>query len=140
VSEEQLKVAGSGRLWPLDSPAFDAMYQTWVSDSADGVYRLDIFREPQRDGMWVCRRDETIRLPYESIIRQTADSVPYLVPEIALLFKAKHSAEAKNQADFDAMLPLLGDDALGWLEQALRRVHPGHSWIEAVASAESLQR
>jgi hypothetical protein len=61
--------------------------------------------------------------------------IPYLVPEIVLLFKAKHSAEAKNQADFDAMLPLLSDDARGWLGRALLRIHPGHAWIGAVAGA-----
>jgi hypothetical protein len=48
------EVAGSGRLWPLDSPAFEVMHQTWVSEPDSGVYRLDIFREPQSDGSWVC--------------------------------------------------------------------------------------
>jgi len=127
------EVIGSGRAWPLDSPAFDVMCQTWVSEPATGVYRLDIFREPQRDGAWVCRRDQTIRLPYEQIIRHTADGLPYLVPEIVLLFKAKHSAEPKNQADFAGALPLLSDSAAGWLRWALARVHPGHAWLSALA-------
>lgn len=128
------EVAGSGLLWPLASPAFDLMHQVWVSDPATGAYRLDIFREPQRDGMWVCRRDQGIEMPYQQIIRRTPDGIPYLVPEIALLFKAKHSALAKNQADFDASLALLDDAALGWLERALQRVHPGHAWTAAVTA------
>jgi hypothetical protein len=126
------EVIGSGRAWPLDSPAFDVMHQTWVSEPGTGVYRLDIFREPQRDGVWVCSRDETMRLPYEQIIRRTRDGIPYLVPQIALLFKAKHSAEPKNQRDFAETLPLLDDAAAGWLRQALARVHPGHAWISAM--------
>ncbi len=126
------EVIGSGRAWPLDSPAFDVMHQTWVSEPGTGVYRLDIFREPQRDGAWVCRRDETIRLPYEQIIRRTGDGIPYLLPEIVLLFKAKHSAEAKNRADFAATLPLLDGAAADWLRWALARVHPGHAWISAM--------
>jgi hypothetical protein len=125
------EVIGSGRAWPLDSPAFDVMHQTWVSEA--GVYRLDVFREPQRDGAWVCRRDETIRLPYEQIIRRTEDGIPYLAPEIVLLFKAKHSAEPKNQADFAGALPVLGGGAAGWLGWALARVHPGHAWLSALA-------
>lgn len=129
------EVAGSGQLWPGDSPAFDVMYQTWVSDPATGMYRLDIFREPQRDGQWICRRDESIRLPYDRIIRRTREHIPYVIPEIALLFKAKHSTLAKNQADFDATLPLLDDAAIGWLERALRRAHPGHAWLAALAGA-----
>ncbi len=126
------EVVGSGRSWPLDSPAFDVMHQTWVSEPGTGVYRLDIFREPQRDGAWVCRRDQAIRLPYEQIIRRAGDGIPYLVPEIVLLFKARHSAEPKNQADFAGTLPLLDDGAVGWLRWALTRMHPGHAWIGAL--------
>lgn len=128
----RFEVVGSGRAWPLDSPAFRVMHQTWVSEPLTGVYRLDIFREPQRDGAWVCRRDETITLPYERVIRRTADGIPYLAPEIGLLFKAKRAAEPKNRADFAAAAPLLGDDAIGWLRWALQRVHPGHAWIAAL--------
>jgi hypothetical protein len=128
----RFEVIGSGRSWPLDSAAFEVMHQTWVSEPVTGVYRLDIFREPQRAGAWVCRRDEAIRLPYEQIIRRSRDGIPYLVPEIALLFKARHSAEPKNQRDFAETLPLLDDAAVGWLRQALARLHPGHAWISAL--------
>jgi hypothetical protein len=132
----ELEVIGSGHAWPMDSPAFDVMHQTWVRDPAAGVYRLDIFREPQRDGAWVCRRDETITLPYTRIIRRTGDGIPYLVPEIVLLFKAKHAAEPKNQADFEKALPLLTRESVDWLSWALRRVHPGHAWIAALGEAD----
>lgn len=130
----EFEAIGWGRSWPLDSPAFDVVHQTWVRDPAAGMYRLDIFREPQRDGTWVCRRDETITLPYPRIIRRTPGGIPYLIPEIVLLFKAKHAAEPKNQADFAGTLPLLEPDAVGWLRWALARVHPGHPWIAALAA------
>lgn len=134
------EVAGEGRLWPLDSPAFEVMYQTWVSDPVTGRYLLDIFREPQLDGRWVFNRDPSIRMSYGQVILHTADGIPYQVPETVLLFKAKHSALAKNQADFDAALPLLDDAALGWLERALRQVHPGHAWTDAVTARRAAAR
>jgi len=136
----ELETIGSGHAWPLDSPAFDVMNQTWVRDPAAGVYRLDIFREPQRDGAWVCRRDQTITLPYGRIIGRTGDGVPYLVPEIVLLFKAKHAAEPKNQADFAGALPLLDPESAGWLRWALARVHPGHAWIAALGEPDAVRR
>ena len=55
----------------------------------------DILREPQRDGLWVCRRDETIALPYDQIIRHDKAGIPYLAPHIVLLLKAK-AAQAKD--------------------------------------------
>jgi hypothetical protein len=60
---------------------------------------------------------------------------PYLVPEIVLLFKARHSAEPKNQADFAGARPLLDAAAAGWLRWALARVHPGHAWLGALGQA-----
>lgn len=128
LSDFEIEVVGSGRRWPLDSPAFDVIYQTWVREPDNGVYRLDIFREPHDGDTWICRRDETIRLPYDQIILSSPDGVPYLVPEIVLLFKAKHS-RPKDQADFAGALPLLSPRRRAWLTAALTRVHPGHSWL-----------
>jgi hypothetical protein len=59
------------------------------------------------------------------------DGVPYLAPEIVLLFKAKHP-RAKDQSDFAGVLPVLGPIRRAWLAAALRRTHPGHRWITAL--------
>jgi hypothetical protein len=123
-----VEVVGSGRRWPLDHPAFDVMHQTWVRERDTGVYRLDIFREPHDGDTWLCRRDESIRLAYDEIITHSDDGIPYLVPEIVLLFKAKHH-RPKDEADFTGVLPLLSDVRREWLAAALPRVHPGHAWL-----------
>lgn len=104
------------------------MTQTWVREPGHGVYRLDIFREPHDGDTWICRRDESIRLPYDQIIATSPAGIPYLVPEIVLLFKAKQ-IRPKDQADFSGVLPLLNPVRRAWLAAALARVHPGHPWI-----------
>jgi hypothetical protein len=136
LGDYQFEVAGDGRLWSLDGPAFATLHQTWVSEPAPGrprdrVYRLDVFREPARDGRWACRRDERILVPYERVIGRDFAGIPYLAPEIALLFKAKHVRQ-KDDADFVGVLPLLTAGARGWLRHQLCRLHPGHAWIEAL--------
>jgi hypothetical protein len=126
-----------GTLWPLDSPAFSQVHQTWVSetrqDGPDGepirVYRLDVFREPQHNGRWVCRRDQSITMTYEEIIRRDPAGIPYLAPHIVLLFKAKAS-RAKDNADLAGALPLLAPAERTWLGDMLKRVHPGHEWLD----------
>ncbi len=122
-------VVGSGHWWPLDDPAFEVMHQTWVREPETGVYRLDIFREPHDGDTWICRRDDRIRFPYDRIIERTSDGIPYLVPEIVLLFKAKHE-RPKDEADFAGALPLLSPARRAWLAEALARVHPGHRWLD----------
>lgn len=123
---------GSGRRWPLDSPAASVLHQTWVREPGTNVYRLDIFREPHDGRTWICRRDETIRLPYERIIRRTPGGIPYLSPEIVLLFKAKHSHRERDRRDFAAVAALLRPEERAWLRQALGRVHAGHEWLGAL--------
>ena len=89
---------------------------------------MDIFREPHEGSTWLCRRDTSIRRPYSEIIEVTPDGVPYLVPEIVLLFKAKHS-RPKDEADFAGTLPLLNPAQRSWLAWTLAIVHPGHHWL-----------
>ncbi|MEV6195679.1 hypothetical protein AB0M19_25125 [Streptomyces sp. NPDC051920] len=124
---------GSGRIWAeAGTEALDATHQTWFRDPANGQFLFDVFREPHDGGTWICRRDETLRLPYDTIVERTTDGIPYLVPELVLLFKAKTS-RPKDQADFDGTLPLLGRARRVRLSGWLERIHPAHPWLAALA-------
>ncbi|MFE3429702.1 nucleotidyltransferase domain-containing protein [Streptomyces sp. NPDC059171] len=119
---------GGGRIWEDAGPDMPAaVHQTWLRDPATGTYLLDVFREPHDGGTWICRRDGSIRRPYDEIVHHTRDGIPYLVPELVLLFKAKHT-RPKDQADFDTTVPYLSPEQRANLAQLLDRVHPGHPW------------
>jgi hypothetical protein len=122
---------GSGRIYPLDHPAFGLTWQTWGRSRDSGIYRIDVFREPHDGGTWICRRDERIRRPYDTLILHTADQIPYLAPEVALLFKAKHRLP-KDVADFTGVLPLLPSASRAWLAGALQRLDPHNPWLAAL--------
>jgi hypothetical protein len=129
LSEFDFDVVGSGHIWPLeDQAAFDVMHQTWVRDRTTGIYYLDVFRDPHDGDVWICRRERTIRRPYTEVIKTDKDGIPYMVPEIVLLFKAKHD-RAKDNADFAEVLPSLDQDQRRWLMDAMQQVHPGHHWL-----------
>ncbi|MFG3392900.1 nucleotidyltransferase domain-containing protein [Streptomyces parvus] len=124
--------AGSGRIWEDAAPdVLAAVHQTWLRDPATGDYLLDVFREPHDGDTWICRRDESIRRPYDEIVHHTRDGIPYLAPELVLLFKAKH-ARPKDQADLDATVPYLSPEQRTSLARLLDRVHPGHPWAAAL--------
>ncbi|TNH29580.1 hypothetical protein FHG89_11915 [Micromonospora orduensis] len=121
--------AGSGRIWEDAAPeVLAAVHQTWLRDPATGDYLLDVFREPHDGDTWICRRDDGIRLPYRDVIHHTRDGIPYLAPELVLLFKAKH-VRRKDQADFDATVPHLRSTQRRSLAELLARAHPGHPWL-----------
>ncbi|TQJ46613.1 nucleotidyltransferase domain-containing protein [Streptomyces sp. SLBN-115] len=124
---------GSGRVWAgAGAEALAATHQTWLRDPVSGRFLFDVFREPHEGMTWVCRRDEGLRLPYDAIIERTTDGIPYLVPELVLLFKAK-ATRPKDRADFDEVLPLLGRARRDRLGEWLDRVHPGHPWLAELA-------
>jgi len=72
----------------------------------------------------------SIRLPYPEVFDVSADEIPYLRPEVCLLFKAK-AVRDKDRADFEAALPRMSAAQRNWLHTALRTVHPDHDWISA---------
>jgi uncharacterized protein CbrC (UPF0167 family) len=120
---------GDRRIWEEATPdVLAAVHQTWLRDPATGNYLVDVFREPHDGDTWICRRDETIRLPYRDIIHRTADGIPYLAPELVLLFKAKH-ARPKDQADFEGTVPHMTPAQRETLARLLALVHPGHTWL-----------
>ncbi|HEY2670609.1 MAG TPA: hypothetical protein VGJ07_09570 [Rugosimonospora sp.] len=119
----------SGRIWENATPdVLAATHQTWLRDPATGNYLLDVFREPHDGEIWICRHDETVRLPYSEIIHHSPDGIPYLAPELVLLFKAKH-ARPKDQADFDETIRYMSRAQRTTLAELLARVYPGHHWI-----------
>lgn len=128
----EFDAVGSGHIWEA-APAevLAVTHQTWLRDRATGTYLLDVFREPHDGDVWICRRDPAIRLPYTSVIRRTASGIPYLAPELVLLFKAART-RPKDQRDFAATLPLLSAAERAALAGFLARAHPGHGWLTAL--------
>jgi hypothetical protein len=121
--------AGSGRIWEDAGPGvLAAVHQTWLRDPATGNYLLDVFREQHDGDSWICRRDERIRFPYSEIIHRTSEGIPYLAPELVLLFKAKHTRQ-KDQADFDGTVPHMSSPQRKKLRELLAIAHPGHRWL-----------
>ncbi|MFC4374317.1 nucleotidyltransferase domain-containing protein [Nocardia halotolerans] len=134
--EYEWDVPGDGTLWPYAQAAERAdLHQTWLRDPSTGTFHLDVFREPHDGNTWICRRDNTIRLPYTDLLRRSRTTeIPYLVPEVVLLFKARAN-RPKDDNDFHRILPLLLGYQLARLNSWLGRVHPGHSWLTEIARA-----
>ncbi|MFF2045330.1 nucleotidyltransferase domain-containing protein [Kitasatospora sp. NPDC058170] len=128
-------IVASGHLWQTPAPeVWELTHQTWLRDPATGNFLVDVFREPHDGPTWICRRDPSIRLPYTAVVRRTADGIPYLAPELTLLFKAK-AARPKDRQDLAVALPLMDGTQRRTLAALLARVHPGHPWLNRLGPA-----
>jgi len=92
---------------------------------------LEFLLNERQGGSWVYRRNAAVTLPLERVGGQRSD-LPYLRPEIVLLYKAK-SPRPIDEEDFRSVLHALDDDGARWLFGALRECHPKHHWLEALA-------
>ncbi|MGP4076091.1 nucleotidyltransferase domain-containing protein [Halobacillus sp. K22] len=78
---------------------------------------------------WHFRRDSNIKFPLSHMNLCSEQGIPYLNPEIVLLYKAKHSSEKDNQ-DFHFIFPHLNERQKEWLKQSLMHHQPNHIWLE----------
>jgi len=123
--------ADRGVLHPLEpgQPAQAGVHSLWCRREGSGAWQLEIFLEERDAEQWVFRRDRELRLPREWLTRRDPAGLPYLRPEIQLLYKAKARRE-RDETDFRAVVPALDLHALAWLREALAKTDPGHEWLE----------
>lgn len=105
--------------------------QVWTRRDAFEPWEYDIMLAPGTADEWVYKRDESIRMPMSEALWVRAQ-IPYLQPQIQLLYKAK-GLRAKDQLDFDNTLPHLDESRRTWLAAALEQTLPGHPWIRRLA-------
>ncbi|PNY82914.1 nucleotidyltransferase domain-containing protein [Deinococcus koreensis] len=132
--------------WRLDA-SVGGVYQGFTVPLAPPVYQiharhpalpdvlmLDLMLGDLSGGLWRYRRDPALTAPLEQARRITPDGLPYLAPEIVLLFKAGstdgHDPRGKDEQDFSRAAPTLNREARDWLRAALERTRPGHRWLE----------
>ena len=113
---------------PLDRES-----QIWVRRDATSPWVLDVILIPDRDGLWVNKRDPAKTMPVEEVVWTDADGIRYQRPEIVLMYKAL-KARPKDERDLRATWPVLDDAARGWLAEEVARLYPGHPWLPLMRS------
>jgi hypothetical protein len=119
--------------WPGVRALRQPYHQFWVRREPGAAWTFEVLLEVHdSDRAWRYRRDARVTLPLDQFGRRTADGIPYVAPEIALLYKAKGHDIAKNAEDFVAAHRSLDAGARRWLAEALEIAHPEHPWLEVL--------
>lgn len=111
---------------PLDPP----IHGIWArrATRANAPWTCEFLLNEKRNGEWVFRRNEAVRRPLQEV-GDERDGVPFLRPEIGLLYKAAEPSP-KNDTDFSLVQPHLRREASLWLLAALESCDDRHPWID----------
>jgi hypothetical protein len=122
-----IHIAAAGRLTPWTGEGLEtSLHQNnlWCRHHADGPWLLDVTIGEGDDDVWIYRRDPTVRIPWADAVVRTADGVPYLAPDLQLLFKSKNP-RYKDLVDAREVVPELDAER----RDRLTRLLPAdHQW------------
>ena len=131
------------RGWKLLTP-FEGRLQPWpmhmrlemprhqVHAHRSGAF-IDFLLADHEGGIWRYRREPAIIRDLARIGLRSAEGIPFLAPELVLLFKHKTSGgkeRDKDKADFEKTYTSLEPESRAWLRWALIVNDPSHPWIE----------
>lgn len=119
---------GTLRPWKRGEVLPPHVHDVWCRPDATSPCALQLMLADTEDDRWIYRRDRRVSRPLSVLTRRTTENIPYLTPEIQLLFKARHP-RPKDESDFAVALPFLDDDARAWLGDALRMCYPNSPWL-----------
>jgi hypothetical protein len=120
--------------WPPGEELREPVHDVWVRRDDGSPWAFQLMLVEGQGSEWVYRRLPSIRRPLESVLARTPDGVPYLRPEVQLLYKGGSGGRrAKDLEDLRRMLPLLTAAAAAWLRDSLQRQFPaGHEWLAEI--------
>jgi hypothetical protein len=121
-----VQVAAAGKLSPWDgripNPELNEN-NMWCRPTPKDPWAMDLTVSDGDAICWTYRRDREIQIPGVDAVLVNADGVPYLAPELQLLFKSKH-LRSKDTVDARKVIPRLSDARREWLSQHLSMGHP----------------
>ena len=103
----------------------------WFDFQHTGLTKLNyiefLFNEKTEDE-FVYVRDSRIRRDFWKAILEK-DGIPYLAPELCLLFKSTDIEREGYQQDFELTVERLSEEQKAWFLDAMEKLYPeGHKW------------
>lgn len=121
----ELWVAAAGRLSRWDGSPLSAdrdENNVWVRRTG-GLWAFDLTVGEGNEGEWIYRRDPSVNRPWATAVLRTGSGVPYLAPDLQLLFKSE-DPRPQDHADAERVIPVLDDPGQAFLAVRLAADHP----------------
>jgi len=116
------------RPWREDEWLSPSIHDIWCRPTPTSPWALQLMLIENDGDRWLFRRDPSIGGPLSQLTRRSPAGIPYLAPEVQLLYKGR-TPRPKDEADFAVALPLLEPASSAWLAQALAIHVPDSPWL-----------
>jgi hypothetical protein len=110
-------------------------HQLWMRRKGVNAWEMEVLLEQHNGGEWIYRRNGLVTCALDLIDATTVSGVPYLRPEVVLLYKSNRPQLERNAQDFETALPLLDAPSRAWLRSALRVLDARHPWVPRITAA-----
>jgi hypothetical protein len=132
-----LRVAHNGHLSPWARGRLLGAHEhsIWARTSPASPWQLEFLMDDVDGNQWVYRRNRAVRLPLDDLGRTTARGIPYLRPEVVLLYKAKQP-RATDEQDARAVIPRLSSTQRAWLAEVIAQHVPDHHWLQLLTNQQ----
>ena len=153
IAHDESVGGGTRELWdgrPLVLPAHVHCARdletllTWVPSGKPrpGEIYLEVMVNERSGEDWVLSREPRVTVPVRDSHRGSLWSIPTVVPEVLLFYKATAyldhatmaSGNPKDDGDFRALAPRLGPAERAWLRGAITTLYPGHAWLPVLSA------
>lgn len=127
LGEWKLWVAAAGHLRPWRVEPLRAELDennVWAHQVGEEDWAFDLAVGSGTAHHWAYRRDESVRRPWDRAILTTEEGIPYLAPDLQLLFKSKNP-RPKDDQDARVVASGLTTEEHLFLDSHLS---PGHPW------------
>ena len=102
------------------------IHETYAEKASE---KIEILLNESDSECWLYRRDSRIKRELGKAILTTNHGIPFLSPEIALLYKSKNP-RPKDEMDFGSSCNYMSDEQKQWLQESLKLTYTEHPWIE----------
>ena len=130
LSDWELFEAQAGSLKRLERRTMPrkAVNSLWCRRRGERVWTFELMLDEGGGDTWKFRRNHEIERSFANAIHQNSEGIPYLAPEIQLLYKSKE-VRPNDQIDFQRVVGRLDKDARAWLRTSIARMYPSHAWL-----------
>ncbi|HUQ42220.1 MAG TPA: hypothetical protein VM052_06945 [Candidatus Limnocylindrales bacterium] len=126
----EIAIAADGTLTPLadGEPLPSTAHELWSRERGHDGWQLEILIEERDGDRWVYRRDHRVGVNARDIGRFTNDGIPFIRPDIQLLYKSKAS-RGVDESDLIAVLPRLDAAQRSTLAAWISAGDATHRWL-----------